>query len=157
MGLGRNTLVISLSVTLIAESDLPEVLRIERASFVVPWSQQMFEGELRLPQSQTFVAKTKDRIVGFICFWTLPMEIQILDVAVDPSWRKRGVAARLFEEVLVLAEEKKIQEITLETRPSNNAALALYRKFGFEICGRRKGYYHEEGEDALLLKKNLAK
>ncbi|MBI4209353.1 MAG: ribosomal protein S18-alanine N-acetyltransferase [Deltaproteobacteria bacterium] len=131
--------------------DLEAVLQIERASFVAPWSQQMFEDELRLSQSQTFVAKNEDRIVGFICFWTLPGELQILNIAVDPSVRKRGIASDLLRIVLNLAEEKKVREITLESRASNGAALSLYRKFGFQICGRRKGYYHEEGEDALLL------
>jgi [ribosomal protein S18]-alanine N-acetyltransferase len=82
-------------------------------------------------------------------------EIQILNLAVHPDYRRQGVGRHLMQFLLLHAQEKKVLSIFLEVRPSNRAAQALYRSLGFEVIHRRPGYYGPEGEDALVLQRSV--
>lgn len=133
------------------EADLEQVLAIENRSFPSPWSRQHFLDELSSSHSFPLSAFTADgRLVGYICPMLVLDEGHILDVAVDPVVRGQGVGRLLVERVLADCRASGASFVSLEVRPSNEAAVALYRVMGFVECGRRKRYY-QDGEDALLM------
>ena len=133
--------------------DLPDLLRIESASFSQPWSKADFLAELSKTTPSITVAR-RDRnspVLGYLCFWEVAGEIQILNLAVAPDYRRQGVGRTLVNFLLKRAEEKKITKVFLEVRPSNQAALTLYHSLGFKLLYRRPDYYPPEGEDALVM------
>ena len=138
------------------ERDLDQVLEIERAVFPVPWSRESFRHELGNPRARNLVVRRGSEIAGYVCVWLVAGELKINNVAVRDGWRRRGLAARLIETVLEMADDEACDEATLEVRTSNLAALELYRRFGFREVGRRKAYYQDTGEDAILMTKALA-
>ncbi len=134
-------------------ADLDEVLEIERRSFPEPWSRGLFLHELKVPFSKTVLARADEephRLIGYVCWWLIGDEIQILNVAVDPEQRQKGVGHTLIALVMREAAEKPVRTITLEVRSDNAAAIALYRSFGFAETGVRRHYYGR-GEDALIM------
>ena len=139
--------------------DLPEVLAIEVASFALPWTEEMFENELaRWDVSETLVARLADGgppppIAGYICVWVVGHELHINNVAVDPRWRRRGIAGALIEAALEHGRVRGARRAFLEVRASNMAAQALYRRFGFVPAGVRKRYYAQPIEDAVIMKR----
>jgi ribosomal-protein-alanine N-acetyltransferase len=138
------------------ESDLDDVLAIERASFPTPWSRDNFLHELRENRwAANLVARSRGALVGFACAWVLPPEIKINNVAVAPGWRRRGVGGVLLESLLRIARDGNCVEATLEVRPTNRAARILYLRYGFRDVGYRKGYYADTGEDAVLMTLDL--
>ncbi len=124
----------------LAAADLDQVLAIEIESFPKPWSRTSFERELALPQSRTLVACGQDRIVGYVCRWRIEDEIQILNVAVAPTVRRRGVARLLLLAVLAEAAQAGLS-VTLEVARDNDPAIALYEHLGFVRTGERKDFY----------------
>jgi len=139
------------------EGDLDEVMQIERKSFPTPWSRRLFERELLLPYAHAFVAleAMPDRIAGYLCFWLVEGETHILNLAVDPESRRRGIGALLLRHGLDYSQERGAREITLEVRRSNYRAIALYRRFHFEPRGIRPRYYSDSGEDAVIMTLDL--
>ena len=139
------------------ESDLDEILLIEKSSFLSPWSRCAFENEMRAVYAFPMVIAqdVPPRIQGYLCFWILNDECHILNLAVHPSFRRKGVASRLIGKLLDVCRLKKIVTCFLEVRTSNQVARTLYRKFGFEHQGVRKKYYSDTGEDALIMKRRL--
>ena len=135
-------------------ADLTEVLVIEQASFRTPWKREHFESELSGRYSFPFVAELVGRVVGFVCLVTLFEEAQILDIAVSPDQRGRGIARLLMEHACSVAREQHAEVLSLEVRASSAAAIGLYRQAGFRQVGIRTNYY-DSSEDALLLEKNL--
>ncbi len=139
--------------------DLPTVLAIEVASFALPWTQEMFENELaREDISQVLVARlagagTPPPVAGYICVWAVGEELHINNIAVDPRWRRRGIAGGLLEAALEHGRLRGARRAFLEVRASNVAAQALYRRFGFESAGIRKRYYDQPIEDAVIMKR----
>jgi ribosomal-protein-alanine N-acetyltransferase len=134
-------------------ADLDEVLDIERRSFPEPWSRGMFLHELKLPFSKSIVARADDPphdLLGYICWWLVGDEIQILNVAVHQGRRRLGIGRALVELVFVEAEAQHVSTITLEVRRDSTAAIALYRSFGFTESGLRRHYYGR-GADAVLM------
>jgi ribosomal-protein-alanine N-acetyltransferase len=141
-------------------SDLSEVLAIERMSFVVPWSRAAFEAELEKPHARFCLARSLSgdkagSVVGYICFWLVADEIQIVNVAVHLAWRRCGIGTRLIRYALERGYEEGANVAVLEVRPSNQAARALYEGLGFKAVGERPGYYPEFREPALVLEMNL--
>jgi ribosomal-protein-alanine N-acetyltransferase len=136
--------------------DLPELLSIESASFIQPWSRASFLSELRkAPPSLYLIRKEPSAcILGYICFWPVADEIQMLNLAIHPDYRRQGLGRELVTFLLVQAEEKGISKVLLEVRVSNQAAIALYRSLSFEVLYRRPGYYEPDGEDALVMEWN---
>jgi len=142
----------SLSIDRMHPSDLPEVLVIERASFSMPWSRGAFLYEIEQNQvARCWVGREDGRIVGYICLWEVADELHVTNVAVHPGARRRGIGRALLESVFARARAAGARTILLEVRPSNGEAIALYESFGFRSVGRRRGYYYDTGEDALVM------
>lgn len=133
------------------EADLEEVMATEAASFSLPWNRDHFLHEMRSPMSFPLVADDGEGgIAGFICPMQVLDEGQILDLAVAPAFRGKGIGRLLVERALQTFMLQKASYVGLEVRPSNSAAVKLYSRCGFVATGRRKGYY-EDGEDAILM------
>lgn len=131
--------------------DVPRIREIELASQPSPWSDRVILQELDVPQSSFWLASVDAEVVGFLVFWVVYDEIHILNVAVDPKVRRRGVARALLACLLERARSAEMTSVTLEVRVSNVAAQRLYEAFGFRRIGQRKAYYADNGEDAFIL------
>jgi ribosomal-protein-alanine N-acetyltransferase len=139
-----------------AVTDLDQVLDIERASFPTPWTRAAFCYEIEQNKVARCTAmRTPSGVVGYLCFWEIGHEIHITNLAVRPDWRRRGVARRLLATALVEGVARGVTLAFLEVRPSNTRALALYESLGFQVIGRRNGYYFDTGEDALVMEARL--
>jgi ribosomal-protein-alanine N-acetyltransferase len=139
-----------------AFEDLDEVLAIERASFHTPWSRAAFRYELGENRvARCLVCRVGRRVVGYVCLWEIGHEIHITNLAVHPSFRRRGFARRLLAPLLEDGRRRGITLVVLEVRPTNTEALTLYESLGFRVIGRRKGYYFDTGEDALVMEAAL--
>ena len=132
-------------------ADLDAVMAIEKASFAYPWSPRFFLQELQVECARSFLAEVNGRIVGYILFWLLADEIDIHNVAVHSEFRRRGIGRLLIEQVVLEARRRGSTRVTLEVRRSNLAAQKLYESIGFIPTGVRKGYYSDDGEDALAM------
>ena len=131
-------------------ADLPHVIAIERQSFPTPWSLAMFVLELSKASGICLAALDQDELVGYCVCSRYDTVWHLMNVAVNPARRREGVAAALLERLFDEAD-KPGEQYTLEVRPSNAAAIALYETFGFKRAGVRKGYYHDNKEDALIM------
>jgi len=131
--------------------DLDGVLEIERASFAAPWTRGMFTETLSSPVSTSLVIEEAGRIAGYIIFYHAAQEIHIMNIAVDRDRRGQGIASGMMSRIMALARKNSIENCFLEVRESNMPARGLYEKLGFMPVGRRKGYYRETGEDALVM------
>ena len=135
-----------------AVEDLPSVLAIERASFSSPWTEANFRHELSdNPLAWNLVARVDGRVVAFACAYVVADELMINDLAVAAAARRCGHGRELLRHLIEGARVRGCRRATLEVRPSNVPARALYESFGFAIVGRRLGYYADTGEDGLLL------
>lgn len=143
--------------------DLEAVLAIERASFVTPWSRRAFLHELeRNRVAEAWVAREAggstsgpDPVVGYVCLWIVADEVHVTNLAVHPAHRGRGIASRMLVAALVRRRALGARRALLEVRPANIEARRLYRSLGFREVGRRRNYYVDTGEDALLLEATL--
>jgi len=136
--------------------DLDEVLAIERISFQTPWSQGAFRYELTQNRvARCLIVREGRALSGYLCLWEIGREIHITNLAVDPARRRRGLARLLLGAVLHDARQRAVELVFLEVRPTNEEALRLYESFGFRVIGRRKGYYFDTGEDALVMEASL--
>jgi ribosomal-protein-alanine N-acetyltransferase len=136
--------------------DLPAVMEIDRLSFALPWPERSFRFELTgNDASHLIVAEASwngaERVVGFLGYWLLVDEMHISTLAVHPEMRGHGIGERLLRAGLEQAWIQGADLSTLEVRPSNGAAIALYAKYGYEQVGRRRRYYQDNDEDALLM------
>ena len=132
-------------------ADIENVIAIERASFQFPWSTRFFLDELQVDCARSILAEVDGRIVGYVLFWFLPEEVDIHNIAVHPDFRRQGIGRLLLEQVVDSARRQDRLRVTLDVRFSNAPAQNLYRSFGFVIRGLRKGYYSDNGEDALVM------
>ncbi len=144
-----------LSLQIITMDNFPlfrkRLMYIERFSFVSPWPVNSFKNELLNPISRIWGALDGEGFVGFTCFWIVAGNIHLLNIAVAPEKRGMGIGKYLLGRVIELGENTSVDHIWLEVRPSNFAALALYRGAGFIEDGIRPGYYNDTGEDAVLM------
>ena len=139
-----------------AVSDLDQVLEIERASFPTPWTRAAFCYEIEQNKvARCTVLRGRRGIVGYLCLWEIGHEIHITNLAVHPERRRRGVARQLLGAALIEGVARGVTLAFLEVRPSNTRALALYESLGFQVIGRRNGYYFDTGEDALVMEARL--
>jgi [ribosomal protein S18]-alanine N-acetyltransferase len=136
------------------EGDLPQVLELEQASFPLPWKEEFFLKELSRPHSWFWVAEKEGRVVAYLCGWFIADEGEVLKVAVHPAYRRRGLGKFLLEEMITVAFRRGAQTLHLEVRASNVGAITLYKLCGFQEVGTRRRYY-EDGEDALLMKREI--
>ncbi|MBE6905487.1 MAG: ribosomal-protein-alanine N-acetyltransferase [Ruminococcaceae bacterium] len=133
--------------------DVPEVAALEKQCFSQPWSAQVLEAELRNPNSVFLVAKEAGRLAGYAGMHRVMDEGYLFNVAVDSGFRRRDVATSLVEKLVEFAKEKRMGFLTLEVREGNATAIALYKKLGFGEVGRRKRFYVNPVEDAVLMTK----
>jgi len=138
--------------------DLREIEEIERRSYGTPWSRSMFAGELAKPSSICLGAfganEEEDRLVGYLIVSRYVDAWHVMNVAVDPDRRSRGIATMLLERLFELTADDARRGYTLEVRVSNATAIALYERLGFEARGIRRGYYTDNREDALIMWKD---
>ncbi len=134
-------------------SDLKQVMQIESASFVSPWSRKSFDSELKKDFGFSFTVVEGKQVIAYIIGWLVADEIHIANIAVHPQWRRQGIAMVLMQKVIEGYPE--FSWIRLEVRRSNLAARNLYRLLGFKEVGIRKHYYVQENEDAILMTKYL--
>ena len=131
--------------------DLDEVLSLERACFPHPWSRGMLEEELRRSNGVFLVAREASELLGYAGILFIMEEGHVTNLAVREDRRRGGVASALLLESISRAMREGIRFLTLEVRRSNSPALRLYRRFGFSVIGERRGYYMDNGEDALIM------
>lgn len=131
-------------------SDLPAVLSIEQASSPSPWKGEFFLSELHKQYARVLIAELQGQVIGYLCCWFVADEVQILNLAVHPGYRRHGVGRVLLQAVLTEARRAGVRCVSLEVRRSNMPARALYEKLHFRQVAVRPRYY-EDGEDALLL------
>lgn len=139
-----------LAIRRLGFGDLPQVIAIERRAFPAPWSLAMFVLELSKQSGICLAAEIDGTLVGYLICSRYAHIWHVMNVAVDPAHQRRGVASALLRALFREADAPGA-EYTLEVRPSNTAAIRLYERFGFRVEGRRKAYYHDNREDALVM------
>jgi len=135
--------------------DLPRVMEIELQCFTMPWSEATFRGLLRRSDADLFVAEIDHKVVGYSVFWCVLDQGELGNVSVAPGWRRQGIGEGLVRTVLDRAHERGVREVFLEVRVSNTGAQRLYESYGFAEIGRRRNYYMEPVEDALVMKRDM--
>jgi len=137
------------------EDDIPSVLGIEEISFAAPWSEKDFLNELYNKSALTKVAAFEDNIIGYICINYHLHESQILNLAVHPDFRRRGVATILMDNAIGELKKRGCVFVYLKVRLSNAGAQKFYELLGFEVKSIRKKYYDNPDEDALVMMQKL--
>lgn len=133
-------------------ADLPAVVDLDKISFSLPWPERSFRFELTdNPASRCWVAEIDGRLVGVVVTWLFVDEAHIATIATHPDYRRQGIARRMLIYTLESAMREGAQSSFLEVRESNVAAQEMYRKFGYTEVGRRKRYYRDNNEDAILM------
>ena len=140
-------------ITEMNASHVPQVAALEKICFADPWSEMSIASELQSLWSYWLVATEDDRVIGYVGSQSSIDEADIMNVAVHPDFRRRGVAEALIIRLVSDLKERGIHALLLEVRVSNTPAITLYEKLGFSQVGRRKNYYHNPKEDALILRK----
>lgn len=145
---------IAIRLELMRPEDLEAVLRVECQSFTTPWSEALFQSEIKNPSSYLFVARSdgeSDTILGHIGYRVVVDEMHIVIVAVDPAWRRHGIATQMLDQAIEHARQAACTRATLEVRVSNTGAQQLYYSRGFAPVGTRPRYYMRPTEDAFVL------
>lgn len=146
------------SISLLERDEIEAVMEVERRCFETsPWTPGQFRHELKIPFSRTFLARERSsgRVAGYVCRWAVGEEISILNLAVDPDFRRTGLGRSLVELILGEAADLGATHVTLEVRENNDAARKLYSTLGFVETGRRKDYYGKS-DHALIMTKSWA-
>jgi [ribosomal protein S18]-alanine N-acetyltransferase len=135
-------------------ADLPQVVAIERRAFTTPWSLAMFVLELSKPSGICLAAEVENELVGYLICSRYDTVWHVMNIAVDPDRRRRGIASALIGALFERVGDDP--QVTLEVRKSNTGALALYERFGFRSAGVRPRYYADNGEDAVIMWRTTA-
>jgi ribosomal-protein-alanine N-acetyltransferase len=138
-----------LTVRALVYGDLPTVLAIERRSFQTPWSLAMFVLELSKPSGICLAIGNEREIAGYLVCARYADVWHLMNIAVVPERRREGIATQLMRTLFDRAGADA--RFTLEVRTSNRGAIAMYERFGFRPAGHRRRYYHDNGEDALIM------
>jgi ribosomal-protein-alanine N-acetyltransferase len=139
-----------LEIRQLAYADLPQVIAIERRAFPTPWSLAMFVLELSKPSGICLAALEDGEMVGYLVCSRYDTVWHLMNVAVEPDRQRQGIASALLERLFEQADRPS-EQYTLEVRTSNESAIRLYERFGFRAAGRRRAYYHDNREDALIM------
>ena len=137
------------------QKDVPEVHRLEEICFSLPWSEESIRDSLCMPSAIFLAAEDEGHVVGYVGMYQSFEEAGILNVAVDPSYRRRHIAESLLLELHARARREEVSRIFLEVRISNAPAIALYEKLGYTCIGTRKRFYTHPVEDAFTMEMNL--
>ncbi|MBD2164750.1 ribosomal protein S18-alanine N-acetyltransferase [Calothrix membranacea FACHB-236] len=148
--------MISLELKLqsLTSDDLSAILELDKACFGGLWTMEGYQRELDSPNSVLlglFSPASSLTLLGMGCFWSILEEAHITILAVHPQYHCQGLGQALLYSLLKTASDRGLERATLEVRASNLAAISLYQKFGFKTAGRRRRYYQDNGEDALIL------
>ena len=140
-----------------AAADIGSVAKIERSCFSDPWSEESFRRLLDVPPAIFLVAlfPPDDAIAGYIIAFSVVEDAEVLNVAVDPRFRGKGLAGQMLDAVLIQLGAQGVRTAFLEVRESNQPARSLYKSRGFREIGRRKNYYRRPVEDALVLRRSI--
>lgn len=133
------------------KSDCKAAAELEKEIFSQPWSEQGFLDAIAMDGNIFLVAEDAGEICGYIGMYVSLDEGEITNVAVAPQKRGAGVGGMLLQESIGLARKRDVEQIVLEVRVSNQPAIQLYEKYGFEHCGVRKGFYDFPKEDAYIM------
>ena len=136
------------------EKDIPAIADIENESFADPWTEGMLSDTLRFPVYHTFLAEEGGQVCGYGCLILLFEDAELANIAVSPTHRGQGVGKLLMEKMHDYAKTFGAERMLLEVRVSNQSAIGLYEKYGYEKYGLRENYY-ADGEDAYLMQKSL--
>lgn len=139
------------TVSEMRKEDIPEAARIEKECFSQPWSEKALSEELQNPVARFYAARNGDKTVGYIGAFNVGGEVSVTDIAVQREYRNRGIATGLIKTLKAKMREEKAEFITLEVRESNITAIRLYERNGFKTVGKRKGFYENPKEDAVLM------
>lgn len=136
--------------------DLAAIEEIERTSYPTPWSRSMFAGELAKPSSICLgaIEAEGEELVGYLIISRYVDAWHVMNIAVAPEYRRRGIARNLMERLFEVTARDARRGYTLEVRVSNEAAIRLYEELGFKTRGIRRGYYTDNREDALIMWKD---
>jgi len=130
---------------------LPDIVRIERENFPDPWSAGLLQRKITDPAILFLVAQAEDRLLGYGLLQLIAPEAELINIAVDQTVRRQGVGRALLTALLEEASAHGVTTVHLEVRASNAPALTLYEALGFRPIGRRRGYYQNPCEDAILM------
>jgi ribosomal-protein-alanine N-acetyltransferase len=144
-----NELTREVQIRRLAYSDLPAVISIERRSFPTPWSLAMFVLELSKPSGICLAASVGDELLGYVVCSRYDQVWHLMNIAIAPEHRGAGVAGLLIRRLI--EDSGGTLPFTLEVRVSNHRAIGMYERFGFRSAGVRPRYYHDNGEDALIM------
>lgn len=133
------------------EAVLDALMEIETRTFSDPWRREMFSSSMTVGNVRFFTAEEEGTVVGYLLLMEIAPEAEILNLAVDPDRRREGIGDRLMAAAIGYAQDREIETLFLEVRESNLAAQSLYRKVGFMDLGRRKRYYRNPTEDAIMM------
>ena len=142
----------NLNIRRMTLEDVPAVVELDKLSFSLPWPERSFRFELtENPASRGWVVEADGRIVAMLVAWLLVGEAHIATIATHPDVRRQGIAKRLLAHALHYMRIEGAASSFLEVRAGNIAAQEMYRKFGYKVSGRRKRYYKDNDEDAILM------
>ncbi|BAZ29453.1 ribosomal-protein-alanine acetyltransferase [Cylindrospermum sp. NIES-4074] len=147
-------ILLDLQLQSLTSEHLSALLELDQACFGGLWSGDAYQRELDSPNSHLlglFSPVENTTLLGMGCFWSILEEAHITILAVHPQYHRQGLGQALLYSLLKAAGDRGLERATLEVRASNQAAIALYEKFGFKTAGRRRRYYQDNGEDALIL------
>lgn len=134
------------------DENILDVVNIEEICFAHPWSKKSLKEQLENDLSHFFVAKDIDgMVIGYAGMQAIAGEGYVTNIAVLPQYRGKGIGARLVKQLIDITNNLKLDFISLEVRPSNTVATALYNKYGFKEVGRRKNFYRSPTEDGLIM------
>ena len=139
------------------DAHIGQIEELERCCFSDPWSRAMLEPELSNPLSLWLVAVCDGQVVGYVGSQSVLDGADMMNIAVSPEYRRQGVAKALVNELIAYLSKNDVIALLLEVRVSNEPAITLYEKMGFQQVGRRPNYYRNPREDALILRKELHK
>ncbi|MGF1675694.1 MAG: ribosomal protein S18-alanine N-acetyltransferase [Rivularia sp. (in: cyanobacteria)] len=138
----------------LSNEHLEAILELDKICFGGLWSKVAYEREMDSPNSEIqgiFSSHTGEKLLGMGCFWSILEEAHITILAINPEYHRQGMGTALLYSLIKTARDRNLERVTLEVRVSNQAAISLYEKFGFKTAGRRRRYYQDNGEDALIL------
>lgn len=153
----KNNVSSGLSFTLIKSEDVDRVAEMEKESYSEPWSRNAFNDAVDSDFHEIYCLWKDDEIIGYIGYTPVQIEAEVTNVTIDKSMRGKGYGSLLLENALQKMKEKGVVNVYLEVRVSNEAAIRLYKKHGFEILGIRKKFYRFPDEDAYVMKKRIEK
>jgi [ribosomal protein S18]-alanine N-acetyltransferase len=156
----RTEVIATLRITDLLSSDIPEVVAIEHDGNPEPWTEESFLEELLRAHSHLLVVRVRkgggEVVAGYLCFWLVADEVQILNIAVHRAYRRQGIGRALLLHCLDFGFQNKARKAVLEVRSSNSVAQGLYRSLGFRAAGQRPGYYGGLQEHAILMELTMA-